>query len=135
MILVVLFVGVLIIVAAVRNSQTALFTALKTDIPDFAIWAGAIIAIGVIGVVPGLKPVSRGILALVLTVIVINNYKAVTANFKTAWTGAGNASGTGTGGTASGGQSTPFGGLASSIGNAVGGASINGIENALGFGG
>ena len=81
MILVALIIGIILIVAAVRGTQNQLFAALMTDVPGFVIWAAAIFAVGVIGFVPGLKPISRGLLALVLVVIVLNNYKAILAGF------------------------------------------------------
>lgn len=85
MIFLALIIGVVLIVAAVRNSQGALFTALMQDVPDFVVWAAAIIALGAVGYVPGLKPVSRGLLMLVITVIVLRNYKNVLTGFQTAW--------------------------------------------------
>lgn len=85
MVLVALFVGVVLIVAAYRNSQNDLATALASDVPQFVVWAAAIVAIGSIGFVPGLKPVSRGILALVIVVLILQNYKAILSGFQNAW--------------------------------------------------
>jgi hypothetical protein len=85
MILIALFIGVIIIVAAFRNSQGALFSALYQDVPGFMVWAAAIFAIGAVGFIPGLKPVSRGLLALVITVIILNNYKNVIKGFEDLW--------------------------------------------------
>lgn len=85
MIFVLLIIGVIIVVAAVRNSQGALFTALGQDVPAFVVWAAAIFALGAIGFVPGLKPVSRGLLALVLVVLILRNYKQIISGFQTAW--------------------------------------------------
>lgn len=82
MLIVALFVGVILIVAAVRNSQDALFAALKTDVPGYIVWAAAIFAVGAVGWIPGLKPVSRGLLALVLLVIILRNYTAILAGLK-----------------------------------------------------
>lgn len=87
MILVALMIGVILIVAALRNSQGALFSALSTDVPEYVIWAAAILAIGAIGFIPGLKPVSRGLLALIVVVIVLNNYQAILAGFKSVASG------------------------------------------------
>lgn len=84
MILVALIVGVILIVAAIRNSQAALFAALAVDVPGFVLWAAAIVAVGAIGFIPGIKPVSRGLLALVLLVIILNNYKAILAGLASA---------------------------------------------------
>jgi hypothetical protein len=84
--LIALFLGIVFIVAAVRNSQGALFTALETDVPKFVIWGAAIIAVGAIGAIPGLKGPSRLLLALVITVIIVNNYQKLIIGFQSAWT-------------------------------------------------
>lgn len=81
MTLVALFIGAIVIVAALRGTYGALFAALGQDVPHFVVWAAAILALGAIGFVPGLKPVSRGLLALVLTVIILQNYQAVLVGF------------------------------------------------------
>jgi hypothetical protein len=83
--LIALIIGITLIVAAVRNSQGALFTALEVDVPKFVVWAAAIIAVGAIGAIPGLKPISRWLLALVIVVIIVNNYKKLTTGFQNAW--------------------------------------------------
>lgn len=85
MILVLLFIGAILVVAAIRNSQGALFTALSTDVPGFVTWAAAIFAVGAVGFVPGLRPVSRGLLALILTVIILKNYQQILDGFNQAW--------------------------------------------------
>jgi hypothetical protein len=41
--------------------------------------------VGAIGTIPGLKPVSRWLLALVIVVIVVNNYKKLVTGFEDAW--------------------------------------------------
>jgi hypothetical protein len=86
MILIILLVGIVLVVAAFRNSQGALFSALGTDVPHFMVIAAAIFAVGAIGFIPGLKPVSRGLLALVILVIVFQNYQNMLAGFKAVWT-------------------------------------------------
>jgi hypothetical protein len=114
--LIALFIGIVLIVAAVRNSQGALFSALEADVPKFVVWAAAIIAIGIIGAIPGLKPVSRWLLALVIVVIVVNNYQRLVTGFQNAYqkspTGdqPGNtSSGASASSAASGNASNPFG--------------------------
>lgn len=92
MVIIALLIGAILIVAGVRNSQTTLFQALGEDVPAFVVWAAAIVAIGVIGFIPGLKPVSRGILFLVIVVLVLKNYKAVIAGFENSWNNPGTAS-------------------------------------------
>lgn len=81
MALIALLIGIVLIVAAVRNSQSDLFNALGTDVPKFAVWAGAIVAIGALGYVPGLKPSSRLLLGLIILVIVTNNYQNIIQGF------------------------------------------------------
>lgn len=85
MILVLILIGSILVVAAIRDRQGDLFTALKQDVPAFGTWAAAIIALGVIGFVPGLKPVSRGLLALVLVVLIVNNGPKIVSGFDHAW--------------------------------------------------
>lgn len=82
MILVSLLIGAILIVAAIRDSQGELFAALKQDVPAFVVWAAAIVALGAIGWVPGLKPISRGLLGLVILVIVLRNYKQIIAGLE-----------------------------------------------------
>lgn len=80
-----LIIALVLIVAAIRNTQGSLFSALMTDVPGFFVWGAAIFALAAIGWVPGLKPVSRGLLALVLMVIVLENYKNVVSSFTNLW--------------------------------------------------
>jgi len=120
--LIAIFLGIVLIVAAVRNSQGALFTALQLDVPKFVIWAAAIIAVGAIGAIPGLKPASRWLLALVVLVLIVNNYAKLTKGFSDAWQGA-NAQG------AAGAANTSSG--ASATGAATGNAGIAAQTSAI----
>jgi hypothetical protein len=88
MLIVALLIGAILITAAIRNSQGALFSALATDAPDYVIWAAALFAVGAIGFIPGLKASSRLLMGLVITVLVLNNYKAIIAGFQSAASGA-----------------------------------------------
>lgn len=83
-----LIAGIVLVVAAIRGTEGALFQALGTDVPGFAIWAAAIIAIGVVGFIPGLRAVSRGLLALVIFVLILKNYAGILGGFQNAWQGA-----------------------------------------------
>jgi len=83
MIFIALIIGAILIVAAIRNSQGALATALTTDAPGYVIWAAAIVAVGAIGFVPDLKPISRGLLALIVLVIFLRNYQTIISGFET----------------------------------------------------
>lgn len=81
MILVVLTIGIIILVASLRGTHAALFAAIGTDVPGFVVWAAAIVALGAIGFIPGLKPISRGLLALVVVVLVFQNYQPILQGF------------------------------------------------------
>jgi hypothetical protein len=80
-----LFIALVLIVAAWRNTQGTLGTALTTDIPGFATWFGALAVIGGLGYVPGLKTGSRALMALVLTVLVLTSYKQIFKGFSDAF--------------------------------------------------
>lgn len=85
MVLFALLIGVVLIVAAIRNSHSTLFTAIATDVPQFVVWGAAIVAVGAVGFIPGMKPVSRGLLALILVVLILQNYKSMIKGFENAW--------------------------------------------------
>lgn len=86
--LVLLFVGAIILVSALRNTQGQLADALMQDVPHFIAWGGAIIAIGSLGFIPGMRSVSRAFLALILTVIILRNYQGIIDGFSAAAKGA-----------------------------------------------
>lgn len=81
-----LLIAVVLIVSAIRNTHSQLLGALLQDVPGFAVWGAAIFGVAVIGFIPGLKPVSRGLLALVLVVIILTNYQNILAGFTGLWT-------------------------------------------------
>ncbi len=83
-----LVIGVVLIVSAIRNTHSDLLGALGQDVPGFVVWGAAIFGVAVIGFIPGLKPVSRALLALVVVVIVLTNYKQILAGFQGTWQGA-----------------------------------------------
>lgn len=79
--LLLIFVAGVLIVSAIRNTQTQLATELETDLPGFGAWALAIIGVGALGWVPGMRVISRWLLALVIVVLVVKNYSALFAGF------------------------------------------------------
>lgn len=81
MALVALIIGAVLIVAAFRNSQGALAAQLGADVPGFVVWAAAIVAVGVVGMIPALRPFSKGLLILVVVVLLLTNYQAILAGF------------------------------------------------------
>jgi hypothetical protein len=72
-----LIVAAVLFVAAYRNTAGDLGTALTTDVPPFLVWAGALLAVGALGYIPGMRQISRGLLVLVLIVLVLTNYQAL----------------------------------------------------------
>lgn len=88
MIIVLILIAAVLIVAAIRDTQGDLFAALRQDVPAFGTWAAALFALGLLGFIPGLKPVSRGLIALVIVVLFVNNYQAIVKSFEASWKGA-----------------------------------------------
>lgn len=81
---VLILIGMVLVVSAYQGTQGQLGTDLKQDIPPFAVWALAIAAVGGLGFIPGMKVISRYLIALVLVVLVLRNYVNITNGFKTA---------------------------------------------------
>jgi hypothetical protein len=70
------FVGIVLLVAGVRDKQGDLFTLAKGDFTgknNFFFWSGSILAVGAVGYIPRLKPVSDGFLVLVVVVLFLHN--------------------------------------------------------------
>lgn len=78
-------IGVVILVAALRNTHGDLGNALQADLPGFTKWALAISIIGGMGFVPGIQQPSRWLLALVLFVLVLKNYVTLMAGLSNAF--------------------------------------------------
>lgn len=65
-------IGILLLVAGVRNQQDTFFRLVKGDFTgpnNFIFWMVSIFAIGALGYIPKLKPLSTGFLALVIVVL------------------------------------------------------------------
>jgi hypothetical protein len=70
-----LIVGVFLLVAGVRGTQTQLFTLVHGDFTgsdNFIYWLLAILAIGAVGYIPRLKGVSNAMLALVIVILFLS---------------------------------------------------------------
>lgn len=98
-----LIIGLVLIVAAVRNTQDELITIVQGDFQgtgNFIYWVAAILAIGAIGYVKKFKPLSDGFLVLVLLVLVLSkgNPKAPGGGFFQQFTAALKGTQTGAGG-------------------------------------
>ena len=71
-----LMIGIVMVIAAVRNTQGALFSLLQGDFTgtnNFIYWVVAILVIGAIGNVKQLKGFSNAFLALVIIVILLTH--------------------------------------------------------------
>lgn len=77
-----LLIGAVIFVAAYQNTHGELAAQLGQDVPPFLKWGMAIAAVGALGFVPGMRDLSRWLLALVLVVIVLTNYKQIIAGLQ-----------------------------------------------------
>jgi hypothetical protein len=67
-----LILGILLLVAGVRNTQDVLFALFKGDFvgqDNFIFWFLAIVLIGALGYIPKLKPISTAFLGLVIVVL------------------------------------------------------------------
>jgi hypothetical protein len=74
-------VGAILVIAAIRNTHGDLATALETDVPPYMVWAAALFGVGAIGWIPGMRGISRMLLALVVLVLVLANYKEILGGF------------------------------------------------------
>lgn len=69
-------IGVLLVVSAVRGTQSQLFTLLKGDFSgsgSFVPWLISILAIGALGYINAIKPIVNAFLALVIVVLFLSN--------------------------------------------------------------
>lgn len=87
MILFLILIAAVLIVAAIRDTQGDLFANIREDVAAFGTWGAALIAIGLLGFIPGAKPVSRALLGLVIVVLFVNNYRSIVDGFNKAWSG------------------------------------------------
>jgi hypothetical protein len=93
-----LLAGVIIVVAAIRNTYPTLFAALGEDTPAFVVWAAAIVAVGVLGFVPAIKTPAKLLIALIILVLVLTNYRNILSGLAhAAQPGSGASSGSGAG--------------------------------------
>lgn len=80
-------IGIVLLVAGVRNKQADLYALVKGDFTgqnNFIFWMASIFAIGVLGYVPKLKPISSALLALVIVVLFLKKGVGFFAQFNTA---------------------------------------------------
>jgi hypothetical protein len=71
-----LIVGLVLISSALKNTEHELAQLLQDDIlgtSGFLTWAGALMAIGAIGYLPGMRQTSRYLLALIGVVMIVRN--------------------------------------------------------------
>ena len=73
---VLILVGVVLVVASVRNTTDVLFSQVKGDFTgpnNFTYWLASILIIGAIGYIKPLQPLSRAFLVLVVVVLVLSH--------------------------------------------------------------
>lgn len=71
-----LIVGIVLVVAAVRNTQSQLYGLVKGDFTgpnNYLYWLVSILIIGAVGYVPTLKPISRMFLVLLIVVLFLSH--------------------------------------------------------------
>lgn len=69
---VLIFMGAVLVAAAVRGTQGQLFTLIRGDFSgpnNFIYWVVSILMVGALGYVPKLKPISDGFLVLIIVVL------------------------------------------------------------------
>lgn len=69
-------VGALLVVSAVRGTQSQLFSLLKGDLSgsgSFVPWMISILAIGALGYINAIRPIVNAFLALVIVVLFLSN--------------------------------------------------------------
>jgi hypothetical protein len=84
---VLIFIGLLLTVAGVRNTQDDLYTLIQGDFTgssSFIYWLAAIAIVGGVGYVPKLKPLSNAFLVLILIVLVLKQGTGFFDQFSTA---------------------------------------------------
>jgi hypothetical protein len=74
--------AVVLIVAAYRDTQGQLVSTLGTDLSGYVPLALAIGGTSAIGFIPKMQPVSRFLVAMLLTMYVLKNGQAIVAGFK-----------------------------------------------------
>lgn len=77
-------IGLFLLVSAIRGTQQQLVTLVRGDLTgpnNFVYWIMAIFAIGALGYVPKLKPVSTVLLALVIAVLFFKGKGATNGGF------------------------------------------------------
>lgn len=88
-----LIVGIVFLVASIKNTQSSLFTLIQGDFTgsqNFIFWLVAILLIGALGYVKKLQPISTAFLFLVVLVLILTrgNPSAVGGGFFTRFTSA-----------------------------------------------
>lgn len=76
-----IFLALILIMAAWNNTQATLAGNLATDVPGFAKWAIAILIVGGLQWIPGMKIPARWLLGLVILVIVLTQGTRIAAGF------------------------------------------------------
>ena len=79
-----LIIGAVLLIAAVRNTQSDLFTLVQGDFTgqnNYIFWVVAILIIGAVGYIKPLKPLSTAFLALVILVLFLSRGAGLFSRF------------------------------------------------------
>ena len=76
--LILLFIGVALVWAGVRDTQNQLFGLIQSDVfttsdKSFWAWVLAIVIVGAVGYIPKMKPLSNSFLVLLVVVLFLSN--------------------------------------------------------------
>lgn len=68
-----LFIGIALIVVGVQNTQQQFFSLLKNDVSGFVPWFVSITAIGALGYIKAIRPITDAFLVLLIVVLFLSN--------------------------------------------------------------
>lgn len=80
-------IGIVLMISAVKGTTSQLFTLLQGDLTgpnNYLIWLGAVIGVGLFGYVRPLRPIAGAMLVLIVTAMVLSN-KGFFAQFASAF--------------------------------------------------
>lgn len=148
---VLLLVGVLCLIVAVKGTQGTLYDLLKAEFTgtnNFVVWAAAIMVLGLLGYIKPIRPVTHAFIALIVLVMILANGSGVFSKLGTAFahpnapkgttTGSGDTSSTGSSGSGSTGKLTGLNtdtGFDSTSSWGTGGGGFDGTSGSLGLSG
>lgn len=105
-----IFIGICLVIVGAQNTQSQFFQLLETDSQGFGKWALAIFAIGALGYIKAIRPITDAFLVLVVMGLFFSNSGFFANLFSQATTTSGITGSSGIGATALGASSVILGG-------------------------